>query len=98
MFEDTPRGAAVTVRVTPRAGRTAIAGAREGVLLVRLAAAPVDGAANDALLALMAETLGVPRRDVAIVAGERGRTKRLIVTGRDAAALDAALAPLLRER
>ena len=98
MFRDTPRGAAVTVRVTPRAGRTAIAGERDGVLLVRLAAAPVDGAANDALVTVIADALGVPKRDVAIVAGARGRTKRLVVAGRGAAALDAALAPLLRER
>ena len=98
MFRDTPRGAAVTVRVTPRAGRTAIAGERDGVLLVRLAAAPVDGAANDALVALIADALGVPKRDVAIVAGARARTKHLVVAGRGAAALEAALAPLLRER
>ena len=98
MFEDTPSGAAVTVRVTPRAGRSAIAGERDGVLLVRLAAAPVDGAANEALVAVIADALGVPKRDVAIVAGARGRTKRLLVAGRRAAALDAALAPLLRER
>lgn len=98
MFEDTPAGAAVTVRVTPRAGRTAIAGERDGVLLVRLAAAPVDGAANDALVALIADALGVPKRDVAIVTGARARTKRLVVAGQGAAALDAALAPLLRER
>ena len=98
MFEDTPAGATVTVRVTPRAGRTAIAGERDGVLLVRLAAAPVDGAANDTLVALIAAGLGVPKRDVAIVAGARGRTKRLLVAGRRAVALDAALAPLLRER
>jgi uncharacterized protein YggU (UPF0235/DUF167 family) len=98
MFEDTPAGAAVTVRVTPRAGRSAIGGERDGVLLVRLAAAPVDGAANEALVALIADALGVPKRDVTIVAGARGRTKRLLVAGRRAAALDAALAPLLRER
>jgi uncharacterized protein YggU (UPF0235/DUF167 family) len=98
MFEDTPFGAAITVRVTPRAGRTAIAGERDGVLLVRLAAAPVDGAANEALVALIADGLGVPKRDVAIVAGGRARTKRIVVAGRRAAVLDAALAPLLRER
>jgi uncharacterized protein YggU (UPF0235/DUF167 family) len=50
-------------------------------LLVRLAAAPVDGAANDALLALLAALLDVPRRDLTIVSGERGRRKRLKVTG-----------------
>jgi uncharacterized protein YggU (UPF0235/DUF167 family) len=49
-------------------------------------------------VALIADALGVPKRDVAIVTGARARTKRLVVAGRGAAALDAALAPLLRER
>ena len=98
VFEDTPAGAAATIRVTPRAGRTAFAGERDGILHVKLAAAPVEGAANDALVALVAGTFRVPRRDVAVVAGERSRTKRVVVAGRSAAALNAVLAPLLGER
>ena len=47
-----PAGVTLAVRVIPRAGRTAIAGVRGGALTVRLAAAPVDGAANDALIAV----------------------------------------------
>ena len=69
------------VRVTPRAGRTAVTGMRGDVLLVRLAAAPVEGAANDALIALLSKVLDVPRRDLAIVSGERGRDKRVAVVG-----------------
>jgi uncharacterized protein YggU (UPF0235/DUF167 family) len=56
---------------------------------------PVDGAANAALIDLLADALHVPRRDLSIVAGDRGRTKRVAVAGRTAASLDAALAPLL---
>lgn len=98
MFTDTPAGAAASVRVTPRAGHTCFSGERDGIFLVKLAAAPVDGAANDALVALVSDTLRVPRRDVAIVSGERSRTKRIVVAGRTAAALNAVLAPLLTRR
>lgn len=69
------------VRVTPRAGRTAVAGMRGDTLLVRLAAAPVDGAANAALVATLADLFDVPKRNIAIVAGERGREKRVAIAG-----------------
>ena len=51
---ETPAGVSFRVRVVPRAGRTGVAGTRGDALLVRLAAAPVDGAANDALIAMLA--------------------------------------------
>ena len=54
---------------------------RDGALLVRLAAPPVEGAANDALIALLADRLRVPRRAVQIVSGERARQKRVAVAG-----------------
>jgi uncharacterized protein len=66
------------VRVVPRAGRTALDGATNtGALRVRLTAPPVEGAANAALIAFLADILGVPKRNVAIVRGERGRDKML---------------------
>jgi uncharacterized protein (TIGR00251 family) len=71
------------VRVIPRAGRSGFAGLRDGALLVKLAAAPVDGAANDELIALIAKTLRVPKRDITIVSGERSRSKRVRITGVD---------------
>ena len=60
MISDAPDGAILTVKVIPRAGRTAIAGARDNALLIRLAAAPVDGAANAALLAVAILAVGNP--------------------------------------
>ena len=54
------------MRVVPRAGRSGFAGLRDGAILVRLTAAPVDGAANEELIALIARTLRVPKRDVII--------------------------------
>jgi uncharacterized protein YggU (UPF0235/DUF167 family) len=54
---------------------------RGDTLLVRLAAAPVDGAANAALVAALADLFDVPRRNIAIVAGERGREKLVAIAG-----------------
>lgn len=88
---ETPAGAVIDLRVVPRAGRTALAGLRDGALLVRLAAPPVDGAANDALLAFLASLLDRPKRDIVIVSGEHSRSKRVQVTGATAAAVRAGL-------
>jgi hypothetical protein len=54
---------------------------RNNALLVRLNAAPVDGAANAELIEVLADTLGVPRRAVSIASGERSRQKKVRVTG-----------------
>ncbi len=79
MITAVPGGIEIRIKVIPRAGRTAVAGTRDGALLVRLAAAPVDGAANDALIALLADTFDVPKRNVSLVSGERSKTKRVRV-------------------
>ena len=71
------------VRVTPRAGRSGIAGLRDGVVIIKLAAAPVDGAANDELIALLSKALDIPKRDITIVSGDRSRTKRVRIAGLD---------------
>ena len=73
--------ALLTVRVTPRAGRDEVAGWRDGELRVRLRAPPVEGQANEALVRFVASLVGVAPRDVQIVSGARGRSKRLRVTG-----------------
>jgi uncharacterized protein len=84
VIESTPEGVVIAVRVIPRSGRSGVAGTRGGALLVRLNAPPVEGAANDELVEVMAAALGVPRRAVTIVSGERSRTKRVRITGVDA--------------
>jgi uncharacterized protein (TIGR00251 family) len=76
-------GVLLDVRVIPRAGKSGIAGTRDGALLVRLNAPPVEGAANDELIEVLAEALGVPRRAVTLVSGERARHKRVRVAGID---------------
>lgn len=69
------------VHVQPRASRNEIAGIHGDALKVRLTAPPVDSAANDALIAFLAEALGVTRRDVRIVAGATSRAKVVEVAG-----------------
>jgi uncharacterized protein (TIGR00251 family) len=74
-----------TIRVTPRASANAVVGERDGVLLVRVTAPPVEGKANDAAVALLARALGTPRGAVQVVRGASARTKRISVP-RDAEA------------
>jgi uncharacterized protein (TIGR00251 family) len=81
VIDDSPAGATIHVRVMPRARTTEFAGSRQGALLVRLAAPPVDGAANDALISFLAQRLRVPARTLQIVGGERSRQKRVLVAG-----------------
>ena len=69
----------LTVRVIPRSSKPGIAGIRDGALLVRLQSPPVEGAANDELIQVIARTFGAARRDVEIVAGVRSRLKRVAV-------------------
>jgi uncharacterized protein (TIGR00251 family) len=71
----------IDVRVIPRASKSGIAGMRGEAVLVRLHAAPVEGAANAELIEVLADALDVPKRAVSIVAGERGRQKRVRVEG-----------------
>ena len=71
----------ITVRVIPRAGRSEIAGTRGDAVLVRLKAAPVDGAANAELIEVVADALGVPKRAVTIASGATSRRKTLRVSG-----------------
>lgn len=91
---ETADGVTFAVRVVPRAGRDALDGVADGALRLRLAAPPVDGAANKALVALLAAAFGVPKRDISIVRGTRGRLKRVSVQGVTAAESRRLLAPL----
>ncbi len=69
------------VRVVPRAKKTEFAGTRDGALVIRVAAPPVEGAANDAIVDLLADRLQIPRRHIRIVSGERSRRKRIEIAG-----------------
>ena len=78
--------------VQPRASRTRVVGEHDGRLKVQLAAPPVDGEANAALVEFLAAALGVRKADVVVARGETGRRKTVRVAGVDAAAVEAALA------
>ena len=69
------------VRVIPRARKTECAGFRDDALVVRIAAPPVEGAANDALIQFFSSALRVPRRAVRILSGDRSRLKRVAIDG-----------------
>ena len=71
----------VAVRVIPRAAKTQIVGIRNGALLVQLAAPPVEGAANEALLAHLATAFNVRHSAVRLVSGQRSRDKRVAIEG-----------------
>ena len=74
-------GVLLVVRVQPRASRDEVAGAIEGALKIRLCAPAVDNRANEALTEFLAAVLKVPKSSVRILSGERGRTKRVEITG-----------------
>lgn len=77
---DEPGRALLIIRVTPRARREALS-VEAGQLRAWLRAAPVDGAANAALIALLADRLRLPRRDISIVRGETARIKHIAIAG-----------------
>jgi uncharacterized protein len=77
------------VRVIPRARANALTVDAAGTLRARLTAPPVEGAANRALLDLLARALGVKRGDLTLVRGERGRDKLVTVQGSSALGLEA---------
>jgi hypothetical protein len=86
--------ATVAVHAQPGARRTEVVGLHGESLKIRLAAPPVDGKANAALRAFVAERLGVPAMRVELVAGASSREKRLRVSGVDAATLLERLTPV----
>ena len=79
------------VHVQPRAKRSEVAGRHGDAIKVRLAAPPVDGAANEELVRFLAEVLGVPRRAVHLTAGLTSRRKTVEIEGLTGAAAEALL-------
>ena len=72
-------GVLLQLSVMPNAKRTQVDGLHDGALRVRLAAPPIDGRANEALVAWLAKSLGVPRRAVVVLRGESSRRKQVAI-------------------
>lgn len=89
-------GFTLDVHAVPGARRSEAAGTHGGALRIRLAAPPVDGKANTELIRFLAEVLGIPRSNVTIEAGHRGRRKRVRVSDVSAGVAARALAALQR--
>lgn len=92
-LRDTDGGMTLRVRVQPRASRDALGGERDGALVVRLTAPPVEGAANEALARFLGKALGVAPSAVRVVSGVSSRNKVVSVSGLDAASARERISP-----
>jgi hypothetical protein len=96
-FQDAKQGAAITVKVTPRARKTEVIGLMEdGTLRIRVAAPPVEGAANEALIAFLAEILSLPKSQIDIVGGQSSERKLISLIGITPARVDDIMTGLIR--
>ena len=97
-LEADPRGVIIAVRAHAGARKNAILGVRQGMLRVAVTAAPEKGKANRAIIALLSETLGVPKSAMDLVSGETSPQKRLLILGADVDAIRKALARVIEDK
>jgi uncharacterized protein (TIGR00251 family) len=93
-LRQTSAGLLLDVRVIPRAARTVVGGVREGRLVIRVTAPPVDNAANEAAVRALADALEVPRQSVRLAAGATSRNKTVAIVGAGEGSLRVRLAAL----
>ncbi len=86
-------GCGLTLHIQPGAKKTEVAGAHGDALKIRLAAPPVDGKANEALLRFLANQLSLPKQQVSLKSGQTSRRKVVEVQGLSAVACQARLLP-----
>jgi hypothetical protein len=84
-------GTVIKVKVIPRSSRTEVLGKENDIYRMKLTDPPVEGRANKAVIELLAEKLGVPRREIEIVSGKTGRLKTIRIRGLTAAEIARAL-------
>jgi len=87
-YSNQGRGLTFAVRVVPRASSSEIVGEHDGALRVRIAAPPVEGAANRELVKLLARSFALPQNAVEIISGANSKTKTVRIRGADAAQLE----------
>lgn len=90
-----PRRLRIAVRVQPRASRNRVAGRVGDAIKIQLTAPPVEGAANEALIAFLAETVDLPRARIRVITGERSRSKIVDIEVEDPEALESRLREIL---
>lgn len=79
LVKESGNGCTFDIQVTPRASRAAIAGIQDGILKVKVTALPVEGAANEACIKLLAKELGLKKSQLDIFAGRKSRHKTIVV-------------------
>ena len=89
--QDSPEGAVLTIHVQPKASITEYVGLHGGAMKFRVAAPPVEGAANEALCSYLAGLFGLPKKAVVVRSGESSRKKRILLAGVTAARAQAVL-------
>ena len=87
-YSEKDRGLTFAVRIVPRASRSEIAGEHNGALRIRIAAPPVEGAANRELIRLLAKSFRLPRNAVEIISGSASKSKVVHIAGADSARLE----------
>jgi len=92
--KDVADGCTLTVRVHPGARKNNVTGVHADAVKIALTAPPIDGKANEALIAFLADTLRLPRARVALVSGLTSRAKMVRITGKSATEVAAALLPV----
>jgi len=90
---DTPDGCTLQVRIHPGARKNAITGIHDAALKISLTAPPIEGRANQALIAFLADQLRIPKSRITLLTGTTSRSKTLRITGKSAAEVQAALDP-----
>jgi uncharacterized protein (TIGR00251 family) len=93
--KDTPDGCTLTTRIHPGARKNTITGVHDAALKISLTTPPIEGRANEALIAFLSDHLHIPKSRIALVAGTTSRSKTLRITGKSAAEVQAALDPTL---
>ncbi len=102
-LEAAPKGVYLSLRLAPRASKDAIAGVAGGAggagdaLKIKLTSAPVDGAANRALIAFLSKILGVKKSALTITSGHKSRTKRVFIEGATVEGLERVISKMLAE-
>jgi len=88
---DTPDGCTLTVRIHPGARKNAIHGLHDGALKISLTTPPVDGRANEALIAFLSDRLRIPKARITLLTGQTSRSKTLRIATLTAPEVEAAL-------